>query len=588
MIRNSRRFFSYLLLSSLALSTVGVESARADVPSTPTGVTVNASSTSDFEQATIRVTWNANTQVDGYTVYLRRTESPVDLDFKTIAQANTTEWTFNNLAGGTSYSAQVIAIKSGVASTRSAAVSATPISKPQAPDRPLATAGIKSATVTWSAVPAANNGGSPITSYLVTEVNSNKQVIALATETSKEVTGLNPGAAVEFTVAAVNAASTSGSLSSRSTAITLANVPSTPSALTAISAEDGKLTLSWTPGTDRGSPITSQKLYLYKNSIEVSTTTATATATSYTFSELSSGSYQAKVSATNAVGESSLSSFSSAVTVTAIQQIALANTPPTNNSSNSGAGAGGGGGAGAGGSGGGGGGGGFAPPAAPLTGGSESDEEKKKRESEEAAKKKLEDAEAENLAKEKADREAAAKKKLEDEEVENLAKEKADREAAAKAKGDTTSKDVATDSKANQSASAGAKSSNSAAKAVLTRKAEVLRIVTPNADGVLSLAKPAPALASSVVAKSNSRDSLQVSIKAPIVKTGEKISSYRIIVTTAKGKSRTVTVKATGTTVNIKGLTSSEPYTLEIAAIINGKSRVLTKTKVTLAAKKKR
>ena len=228
-MRTQLHRISILLLTvAVALFGFGAESTFADPPTTPTGVSLIASSTTEFEQATLRVNWAANAQVDGYTVYLRRTGATTDLEFKTISQSNTTEWTFTNLAGGVSYSVQVIAIKSGLPSARSAAISATPTTKPKAPDQPKVVGGIKKATVTWSAVPAANNGGSPITSYLVTEVNSNQQAVALATETSKEITGLTAGAAVEFTVAAVNAASTSGSVSTRSTSLTLANTPTAP------------------------------------------------------------------------------------------------------------------------------------------------------------------------------------------------------------------------------------------------------------------------------------------------------------------------------------------------------------------------
>lgn len=569
----TRRLVSNFVLATLVTSTLGATASLATTPSVPTGVTVNASATSDFEQATIRVTWNANTQVDGYTVYLKRTGASTDLEFKTIAQANTTEWTFNNLAGGISYAAQVIAIKSGVASARSSEVSSTPTTKPKAPDRPSVAAGIRSATVSWSAVPAANNGGSPITSYLVTEMNSNKQVIALATESSKEVTGLNPGATVEFTVAAVNAASTTGSISVRSTAIVLANVPTAPTALNGLSAEDGKLTTSWTPAGDGGSPITSQKIYLYKNSVELPPQILAATTTSYTFTELSSGSYQVKVSAINAVGEGAKSSFSSAIPVTAVQVINVV-TPPSSNSSNSsnnagGGGAGGGGGgffgAGGGGFSGGGGGGGFAP--APTTPIAESEEEKKKKLAAEEEEKKK--ADEEKLALEKAEREKAAA----------AAKEKEDLAKAAQNAAPTPAPSV----------TPAQKNSVPAPRATAAAKAEVLKILTPNSAGMLALAKPSPTLASAVVAKSTSRDTLQVAIKPPTIKSGEKITAYQVVITSATGKKKAVTLKGNSAgAVNIKGLTSTAPYTLEISAVVNGKSKVVAKTKVTLATKKKK
>jgi hypothetical protein len=539
---------------AVILLALNPEVSRANAPSVPTGVSLIASSTSDFEQASIRVTWNANPEVDGYTVYLRRTGASTDLDFKTISQANTTEWTFTNLAGGVSYSVQLIAIKAAVPSARSAAVTATPTTKPKSPDQPNVSAGIKKATVAWTAVPAANNGGSPITSYIVTEVNSNTQVIALATETSKEVTGLSAGAVVEFTVAAVNAASTAGSVSQRSSALTLANTPTAPSLLSALSPEDGKLTLSWTPAADGGSAITQQKIYLYKNSIEVKSENASATATTLTFAELSSGSYQAKVSALNAVGEGPLSSFSPSVAVTAIQQVAVVNSSPSNPPSG---GSGGGGGGGGGGfapapGGGGGGGGGFAPAPAPSPSPTPS----------------------------------------------SSPSPSASPTPSPSPSATTQEKSPQVQPTPNNQGAPQSNNSNvplpapkpSPTKPIaIAPKATPLRIVIPAADGTLSLAKPTPTLASAVTAKATSKESLQVSIKAPTVKSAEKISSYKVTITTSKGKSKTVTLRSTSsTTVNIKGLPVADTYTLEINAVVNGKTQTVSKSKITLATKKKK
>ena len=542
------------------------ESTIADVPTTPTGVTAIASLTSDFEQANIRVTWDSNPQVDGYTVYIRRNGTTSDFEYKTLSQSTTTEWTFSNLSGGVSYSVQVISIKLSVPSLRSAAVNATPITKPKAPESPTVIPGIRKATVSWNSVAAANNGGSPITSYLVTEVNSNKQIVALPSENNKEVTGLSPGAAVEFTVAAVNAASSSGSVSARSTVINLANTPTAPTSVTSLSPENGQLVITWTPAANGGNPITQQKVYLYRNSVEVKSDVISAAATSHTLNELSSGSYQAKVSATNDIGEGPLSLPSTALSVTAIQQIAVVSNPTTNSSGGNNAGSGTGN---TGGGGGGftpapsfgGGGGGFTPTPNPAVSASPSPSP------------------SPSLSPSPSPSPTAKKdEKGKEDEKEN---EKPSQEKLA-------SSNQSAPQSNNLNVPAPAPKASATKPIAIATKSEPLKIVIPAADGSIAIAKPVTTLAAAVSAKATSKNSLLVAIKPPTLKESEKVSSYKVTITTSKGKSKTVTLKATSASaVNIKGLPVSDTYTLEINAIVNGKTKTVSKSKITLATKKK-
>ena len=99
--------------------------------------------------------------------------------------------------------------------------------KPGTPAAPTATAGITSATVTWTA-PAAN--GSPITGYVVTPyLNGTAQTAQTFTSsaTTQTLTGLTAGSSYTFTVAAINAIGT-GAASPQSNAVTPYVLPGAP------------------------------------------------------------------------------------------------------------------------------------------------------------------------------------------------------------------------------------------------------------------------------------------------------------------------------------------------------------------------
>ncbi|WP_221177033.1 peroxidase family protein [Nocardioides pocheonensis] len=128
------------------------------------------------------------------------------------------------LTNGTTYTFKVRAVGAFGASPFSAesnAVTPAPVA-PGAPTIGTATAGVGSASVTWTA--PADDGGSPITGYLVQARNSLGTVLGTASAgpgaTSATVTGLTPGTTVWLRVRASNAVG-NGPFSLDSNAVTV-------------------------------------------------------------------------------------------------------------------------------------------------------------------------------------------------------------------------------------------------------------------------------------------------------------------------------------------------------------------------------
>ena len=190
--------------------------------------------------------------------------------------------------------------------------------KPGTPAAPTATAGITSATVTWTA-PASNN--SPITGYIVTPyLNGVAQtpVSYDASTTTRTLTGLTAGASYTFTVAAVNAIGT-GAASPQSNAVVPYTLPGAPAIGTA-SAGDSAATVTWTAPVEqrrqrdhrvRGHPVHRGRGPGRRRPSAAprprETVTGLTPGTSYTF----------KVAAVNAAGTGPASAASAAVTVNA-------------------------------------------------------------------------------------------------------------------------------------------------------------------------------------------------------------------------------------------------------------------------------
>ena len=189
----------------------------------PPGQVTDVSATPDSGAA--NVTWTAPTgsnPVTTYTVtpYIGSTaQTPTTV----TGSPPVTNARIHNLTGGTSYTFKVTASNpngSGPASDPSNAVTPTSGSVATAPLNVAAVPGSQSAQVSWSA--PANNGGSPVTGYIVTPyVGSTAQTTTAVGGSTLVATvpGLTNNTAYTFKVAATTAAGT-GAQSTATNAVT--------------------------------------------------------------------------------------------------------------------------------------------------------------------------------------------------------------------------------------------------------------------------------------------------------------------------------------------------------------------------------
>ncbi len=177
---------------------------------------------------------------------------------------------------------------------------------PGAPTGVTATGGNAQAVVSFTA--PASNGGSPITSYTVTSSPGGNT--ATGTASPITVTGLTNGTAYTFTVRATNKVRVgTGPASSPSNSVTPATVPGAPTIGTA-AAGNAQAVVSFAPGSNGGSPITS-----YTVTSSPGGNTATGTASPITVTGLTnSTAYTFTVTATNALGTGPASAPSNSVT----------------------------------------------------------------------------------------------------------------------------------------------------------------------------------------------------------------------------------------------------------------------------------
>jgi hypothetical protein len=123
---------------------------------------------------------------------------------------------------------------------------------------------------------------------------------------------------VEFTVSSVNAASATGTVSEKSLKYKLGDLPSTMLAPgLAATTTTTEARVNWqAPASDGGSSLLSFTVKLIKDGVDLLTQVVERISdTTYTFTALLAGTYEAKIYATNAVGDSVLSPVSGQLTL---------------------------------------------------------------------------------------------------------------------------------------------------------------------------------------------------------------------------------------------------------------------------------
>ena len=220
---------------------------------------------------------------------------------------------FNGLTNGTAYTFTVTATNAvGTSDASDPSAPVTPATLPGAPGKPVATAQIRAADLTWTA--PSDNGGAAIDSYLVfVQQDAGGFVQAVATfptATTAHVTGLLNGGHYTFQIVAHNRVG-AGSPSAASDSITLPDVPSAPQDPIAAVAARSQASVSFgVPASSGGLTIDSYTVTSLAGGFS-----ATGAASPLVVTGLRNGTaYSFTVTAHNAVGNSNPSSTSNAVT----------------------------------------------------------------------------------------------------------------------------------------------------------------------------------------------------------------------------------------------------------------------------------
>jgi hypothetical protein len=294
------------------------------VPGAPTGVSAVAGNGS------ASVSWiapasNGGPPVQGYAVHALNNGAFTSIT--AIVSGLQASATVNGLANGATYTFDVQAVNSsGIGPLSAPSNAVTPGAQapstgavPGVPANVVATAGVNSATVSWTA--PTNTGSSSITTYTVVVLaggfpnGTSITVVAPATQTV--VSGLAAGVSYSFMVHAINAAGDSGSSqASNLVTPTPATVPGVPTHVSAVAASSSAHIFWNAPASDGGRPITGYVVVGFINGVPANIKVSLPASTgAVAIRRLASGTtYTFVVHAVNSVGDSGPSATSNAVT----------------------------------------------------------------------------------------------------------------------------------------------------------------------------------------------------------------------------------------------------------------------------------
>ncbi len=309
--------FTVSATNALGTSDPSGRSNSVTIPGPPSPPTNAAAAVQP--DGSVTVSWtdptNSGSPISSYSI----TPSPAcaSCTGTSVSNGSATSSNIRGLAAGTAYTFTVTATNGlGTSGPSAPSNSVTTPNVPGAPTIGSATAGSGQANVSWAA--PGNNGGSPITGYIVTPyVGATAQTpqTFVSTATTEVVTGLTNGTSYTFTVKAVNGVGT-GPASGASNAVTPASVPGAPNIGTVTGGARGSVVVNFTaPASDGGSPITSYTV----TATDVTRSwrggqTATGTGSPITVTGLRSGdTYTFTVKATNAIGTGPASSASAQI-----------------------------------------------------------------------------------------------------------------------------------------------------------------------------------------------------------------------------------------------------------------------------------
>jgi outer membrane biosynthesis protein TonB len=237
-MRISRILTSLLLLFSVQIS--GIQYVYSATIAVPTNITVRASTNTAYLNGSVTVSWDYVAGATAYAVMATRAGSSAFSTVSVSGERNS-QAVVSGLVGGATYAIQVRTIQDQEASAWSSnSLTSTPTTLPKGVDKPTVTAEVGKATITWIPLTGNEDGGSAITSYLISESNSGKSISASGTASSIDFNDLEQGAAAIFRVSAISAVSTSGATSVASDEVTILsadNVEVQPSASPTPSAQ---------------------------------------------------------------------------------------------------------------------------------------------------------------------------------------------------------------------------------------------------------------------------------------------------------------------------------------------------------------